>query len=90
MTNLEIHNELSAIGLSSEVHALVDDLDLDFAPAPLWFSQMLRKRRKKPLIVSPFHRGLEPSLQDLYLYQNHHRNVHPSYPIDPKKTGRLL
>lgn len=90
MTNLEVHNELSTIGASSELHSLVDDLDLDFAPAPLWFTQLLRKRQKKSFIISSFHRGLELSLLDLYSYHNHHRNVHPSYPIDPKKTGRLL
>lgn len=30
MTNKEIHDELTLLGVSSEVHALVDDLDLDF------------------------------------------------------------
>lgn len=28
LTNSEVHDELSALGVSSEVHAFVDDLDL--------------------------------------------------------------
>lgn len=42
----ELHSELTLIGVNSpEVHALVDDLQLDFGPVPLWFRLVLRPRR---------------------------------------------
>lgn len=47
MTRNEIHNELSLLGVSSEVHKLVDDLDLDFGVPRLSFKQMIKHRTDK-------------------------------------------
>lgn len=38
-TNSEVHDELSVLGVSSEVHALVDDLDL----VPLVVDERLKR-----------------------------------------------
>lgn len=36
MTNAEVHAELSLLGVSSEVHQLVDDLGLALGHVPSW------------------------------------------------------
>lgn len=39
----EVHNELTLLGVNSpEVHALVDDLHLDFGSVPDWLRDLLR------------------------------------------------
>lgn len=46
MKRSELHSELTLIGVNSiEVHRLVDDLDLDFGPVPLWFRLILKPRK---------------------------------------------
>lgn len=42
MRAIDIHNELTLLGVSSEVHALVDDLGLDVGCVPLWFRYVLK------------------------------------------------
>lgn len=42
MRLIDIHRELTLLGVCSEVHALVDDLGLDFGYTPLWFRCVLR------------------------------------------------
>lgn len=37
MRAIDIHRELTLLGVCSEVHALVDDLALDFGRCPDWF-----------------------------------------------------
>lgn len=37
MSREEVHAELNLLGVSDEVHALVDDLALDFGPVPDWW-----------------------------------------------------
>lgn len=46
MKTLEVHSELTLIGVNSpEVHRLVDDLQLDIGPVPLWFRLLLKSRK---------------------------------------------
>lgn len=46
MKRSELHSELTLLGVNSvEVHRLVDDLDLDFGPVPLWFRFLLKPRK---------------------------------------------
>lgn len=51
MRNFEVHQELSLLGVSPEVHALVDDLDLDFGVCPLYRRKLLDSRLpyRKPI-----------------------------------------
>lgn len=42
MRSIDLHNELTLLGVSSEVHALVDDLGLDIGYTPLWFRYVLK------------------------------------------------
>ena len=41
MRAFDVHRELTLLGCSSEVHALVDDLELDFGSTPFWFRCVL-------------------------------------------------
>lgn len=46
MNNSDVHSELTLIGVNSpEVHSLVDDLQLDLGPVPMWFRLILRPRK---------------------------------------------
>lgn len=46
MKRIEVHSELTLLGVNSpEVHALVDDLDLDIGPVPFWFRLILKPRK---------------------------------------------
>lgn len=46
MKTSEVHSELTLLGVNSpEVHSLVDDLQLDIGPVPLWFRLLLRPRK---------------------------------------------
>lgn len=46
MKRSDVHSELTLIGVnSSEVHRLVDDLDLVFGPVPFWFRCLLKPRK---------------------------------------------
>lgn len=44
MRAIDVHRELDLLGVSSEVHALVDDLGLDFGSTPFWFRCVLKHR----------------------------------------------
>ena len=86
MTNKDIHSELSLLGVSSEVHAIVDDLDLDFGVPPQVF-RLLRKRRK---FVS--YAPLRPESWNLLveLRKRNRNRVHFASFDNKKKTGRLF
>lgn len=46
MKRSDLHSELTLLGVNSaEVHALVDDLDLDIGPVPFWFRCLLKPRK---------------------------------------------
>lgn len=64
MRNCDIHSELALLGVSAEVHALVDDLGLDLGHVPLWFRQILNhnyQSSKTPL----------PHFSFKYVYKPH-------------------
>lgn len=44
MTRSEVHQELTLLGVSSEIHNLVDDLDLDLGRPNLAFRLLLKTR----------------------------------------------
>lgn len=53
MTLDEIHLELAALGVSSEVHALVDDLQLDFGKPYLAARKILRRNSPRLPYLKP-------------------------------------
>lgn len=53
MRTCDVHTELSLLGVSSEVHALVDDLGLDLGHVPFWFRQLLRHNDQSYLTSLP-------------------------------------
>lgn len=52
MRRIDVHNELSCLGVSSEVHALVDDLDLDIG-RPCITLRMIFHKALKEIYVKP-------------------------------------
>ena len=86
MTNKDIHDELAALGISKEIHSLVDDLDLDFGVPPLAF-RLLHKRRKVSVYV-PIRTNSWNLVVEL---QKRNRNyVRFAYSDNKEKTGRLF
>ena len=53
MTLDEIHLELAVLGVSSEVHALVDDLQLDFGKPCLAACKILRRNSSRIPYLKP-------------------------------------
>lgn len=86
MTNSEIHAELSNLGCSSEVHALVDDLDLDFGCPPLTFRLLKKCRRFSPALpirCNSWNLSVE-------LQKRNRNHVHFAYNDNKEKCGRLF
>lgn len=83
MTRCEVHSELSLLGVSSEVHALVDDLVLDF------YDSLQRPKRYKPLFCEVARFWVEEkkrlkSIQCRELYRRNKpwsKHVYASYSI---------
>lgn len=86
MKRVDIHNELSNLGCSSEIHALVDDLDLDFGCPPLTFRLLKKSRRLSPALPIRLN-----NWNLLVEFQKRNRNyVHFAYNDNEKETGRLF
>lgn len=52
MNRFDLHRELSLLGVSSEIHALVDDLDLDFG-VPCFTMRKILRRCGRELYIKP-------------------------------------
>lgn len=83
MTKAEVHQELSLFGLSSEVHALVDDLDLDLGHIPNWFRWLIRDKTPAPFVSIR-------ECQERDFLKDFFEHVHKSYRNTPELSGRLF
>lgn len=61
----EVHEELTLLGVCSEVHQLVDDLDLRFGDMPLAYRFFLKHE------INPHSVNVEK-----YVYQPHNRKTY--------------
>lgn len=82
MTKTEIHQELSLLGVSREVHLLVDDLGLDFGRMPNYLRWLLRDKTPAPFVSVR-------KCQERDFLKEFFEHVHKTYRNSPELSGRL-
>lgn len=90
MTSSEIHAELSLLGVSKEVHALVDDLGLQ--PRKSVFSFPRSRSRDTDILAWHFEHRFRSEPYDFAkdFYKRNHTYVRKSSPNYEDKSGRLF
>lgn len=92
MTNKDVHDELTLLGVSSEVHALVDDLDLTLREPPLG-ERLLYPSRKvhKPLQFNKHVYQPHTVVKEVQgrLFESDIRPVWEVFRMSRKKTKRV-